>query len=104
MELIEFENLLTPSGQEALEYAQGLYPRENDYLTLYQKLNRIYPSDLSRCALEIAILRNEGTKKFPFASELYFTRVALQQASSWTISTFRAERYREFRSIIDLGC
>jgi hypothetical protein len=78
--------LLSPSGQEALQAAMALEPREVDYLVDFSKLSQLYPAALARAALEVAILRSEAANKFPFAQKLYFTREALEQASSYEIS------------------
>ena len=96
--------LLSPYGQQALRSAEELSPRESDYLASFQTLSRQYPPDLARSALEIAILRTEAKVKFPFAEQLYFTRPALEQASSWVVSNYRAARFSGFQRVIDLGC
>jgi hypothetical protein len=100
----EFQRLLTPTGQEAIAAAEQLQPREVHFLSHLQALSRHYPPDLARAVLEIAILRLEAKVKFPFADKLYFTREALEQASSFEISTYRAKRYRGFEQLVDLGC
>jgi hypothetical protein len=104
VDLIAWQELLTSEGQEAIEFARALSPREAEYLSHFQTLCRSYPRDLARSALEIAILRNEAEVKFPFAEQMYFTRQALQQASSWEVSSYRARRYLGFQALIDLGC
>jgi hypothetical protein len=104
MDLATFKDLLAPSGQAALQAAVSLQPRESDFLGHFQFLSRSYPADLARAALEIAILRGEAASKFPFANRLYFTREALEQASSFEVSTYRAERFRAFPYLADLGC
>jgi len=96
--------LLSPYGQQALRSAEDLSPRESDFLASFQTLSRQYPPNLARRALEIAILRTEAKVKFPFAEQLYFTRPALEQASSWVVSSYRAARYADFQRVIDLGC
>jgi hypothetical protein len=101
---IVFQQLLTPSGQEVLQAATALSPRESDFLIHFQSLSRRFPRDLARAALEIAILRREAATKFPFADKLYLTRQAMEQASSFEISSYRAERFRQFPYIADLGC
>ncbi len=35
---------------------------------------------------------------------MYFTREALEQASSYEVSSYRAQRYRPFERVADLGC
>lgn len=82
----------------------ALQPREVDFLRYFQGLSRRYPRQLARVALEIAILRGEAGRKFPFADQLYLTREALEQASSYPVSTYRAGRYRGFTRVVDLGC
>jgi SAM-dependent methyltransferase len=104
MEITTFFDLLTPSGQEALSVAQDLNPREADFLAHFQTLSRLFPPSLARASLEIAILRTEASRKFPAAAQMYFTRPALQQASSYPLSSYRAQRYREFSRLLDLGC
>ena len=104
MDPASFRNLLTDSGQEALVTAEALQPREVDYLQHFQVLNRLYPADLARAALETAILRLEAVKKFPGANRMYFTRQALEQASSSEVSNYRAERFQPFDVKADLGC
>ncbi|MBN1665886.1 MAG: hypothetical protein JW862_02320 [Anaerolineales bacterium] len=104
MDLKSFRDLLTPFGQEVLQAAQAMQPREADFLTCFQQLDRQYPRELARSALEIAIYRQQAAKKFPLAERMYFTRPALEQASSYQVSAYRAERYRGYAQIADLGC
>jgi hypothetical protein len=104
VDLSTFQVLLTPSGQEILQAATALAPRESEFLIHFQSLSRHYPPDLARAALEIGILRREAIVKFPFASELYLTRQSLEQASSFEVSSHRAERFRQFAYVTDLGC
>jgi hypothetical protein len=99
-----FNQLLLPSGQEILCSATALSPKESDFLIHFQSLSRRYPPELARAALEIAILRREASIKFPFADKLYFTRQAMEQASSYQISSYRVERFQPFLHIADLGC
>ena len=104
MELATFKDLLAASGQTALRAAVSLGPREVNFLGHFQVLSRSYSADLARAALEIAILRGEATSKFPFADRLYFIRETLEQASSFEVSAYRAERFRTFPFLADLGC
>jgi len=104
MRIETLRRLLTPMGQEALQLVEAAKPREEDFLAHYQALSRRYEPELARAALEIAIARIKAAAKFPFASQLYATREALEQASNWEISTYRAGRYRPYQRAIDLGC
>lgn len=104
MDRYSLRAILTPAGQAALQVASALRPRESDYLSCLQQLSRAVPEWLARPALEIAILRGEAVGKFPFADRLYLTREALEQASPWEVARYRAERYRPFDRLADLGC
>jgi hypothetical protein len=103
VDLTTFRHLLTPSGQAALQAAEALQPKELDFLPLFTSLQKHYPAELSRAALEIAINRLKAAGKFPFAEKMYFTREALEQASSYEVSSYRAQRYQSFDRIADLG-
>jgi hypothetical protein len=104
MQIETFTRLLAPEGQAALQAAQALEPREEDFLRHFQALSRSYDADLSRAALEVAIARGKAAAKFPFSEKLYFSREALEQASSWEIAAYRAERFCPFERLVDLGC
>lgn len=104
MDFESFVALLSPRGQHVLEAAGALHPTEKDYLAHWQTLTRSYPDNLVQAALETAILRREAQEKFSLAGSMYFTRPALEQASSLEVSRQRATRYAEFHHVIDLGC
>jgi SAM-dependent methyltransferase len=104
MDLENFRLLRTPAGERALRDAMALEPREADFLRYFQDLSRNHPRELARSALEIAILRGEAKGKFPFAAKLYFTREAFEQATAYEVSVYRADRYRPFDVVSDLGC
>lgn len=104
MQLASFTALLSPLGQSALVDAQGLEPKETDFLRCFTSLRRKYPDELAKAALETAILRNEAQAKFSNSDLMYFTRAALEQASSYEIACYRSRRYRGFSHLIDLGC
>lgn len=104
MDLSTFHALLTPAGQAALQSAATLEPREPDFLQHFTALSRQYPAELARAALEVSILRREAAGKFPRATEMYFTREALEQASPSAVSAWRARRFTGTDRLVDLGC
>jgi SAM-dependent methyltransferase len=104
MNLASFQALLSPTGQQALQAAEALAPRESDYLRHLTSLSRQYPRELAEAALETAILRLEAAGKFPHAAQMYFTRPALEQASSQEVSRYRCQRYAGCDRLLDLGC
>jgi len=104
MDVSQLKALLAPAGQQALQAAMLLEPREEGYLRHFQELSRRFPPDLAHAALEVAILRAEANAKFPFASQLYLVREAMEQASSWMVAEYRARRFTPFDLLLDLGC
>jgi len=104
MNIHDFNRLLEPDGEIAIEAASELNPIERDFLQHYQVLQRSFPDELARPALETAILREEAKKKFPFAERMFFIREALEQASSYEVSSYRANRYKGYSCLVDLGC
>ncbi len=104
MDFDSFSLLLTEKGQAALRAAEALQPVEKDYLVHFQSLCRTYPEELAQAALETAIFRQEAVVKFDQAGVMYFTRQALEQASSSEVARQRAVRYARLSRAIDLGC
>jgi hypothetical protein len=104
VEYRDFRRLLTPEGQQALQAAQELSPREVDFLAHFTSLSRSYPPGLARAALETAILRSRASLKFPKAGKMYFTRQALEQASAYPVASYCARRFAGFDYLADLGC
>jgi hypothetical protein len=104
VDVISIQTLLTPAGQTALAEAIALGPREFDFLSHFQRLSRQYPANIAKAALEIAILRGEAAAKFPFADELYFSRDAYEQSSSYEVSHYRMKRFQSFDCLVDLCC
>lgn len=58
----EFQELLTPQGQKALQEAQDLTPTESTFLQYHKALTKNYSSSLARTALGMAILRQKAEK------------------------------------------
>lgn len=104
MDLEVFARLLTPAGQAALEAAAGLNPSEAAFLTCLSRLQKQTDPPLARAALETVLLRRRARGKFTRAERMYFTREALEQSSGELIAAYRAERYRGFARVADLGC
>lgn len=104
MDLATFHTLLSPLGQAALAAATDRAPAEETFLAHLQPLQKRYPAELAKAALETAILRAKAAVKFSRAGAMYFTREALEQASGERISRYRAARYAGYAHVADLGC
>ncbi len=84
--------------------AVALSPTEENYLRALAQLKKHYPTLLVKTALETAIWRHKAQAKFSRAEAMYFTREALEMASSEIISRYRAERFKPFQQVADLAC
>ena len=101
IDLSTTEFLLSREGAELLEYAKSL---AGDLLTRLTTLRKRYPPEVSSAALELLELRHRAVRKFSRSDDMFFVREALEQASSETISCYRAERFPEGATVLDLGC
>lgn len=104
MDLLTFRQLLTPLGQAALKQAAELAPTESTFLVCFQKLRKQFTETLAKVALETILLRQKARSKFTAADQMYFTREALEQASSEAVARYRASRLSPYQSVADLCC
>jgi hypothetical protein len=105
MDPISLQMLLQPLGQEALVAAEELEPTPESVLTCLSTLQKRYPRELARAALETVLLRRQARQKFPtWWKRLYATREALEQASGERIALYRAGRYSAYPRVADLTC
>jgi SAM-dependent methyltransferase len=98
--------LLTPSGQECLVGVAETPITPQNHLQIVMHLRRRLDSQLAQAVVETALLRQKAAIKFSRADAMYFTRSALEQASSETVSTYRAKRFADagLHTVADLGC
>jgi hypothetical protein len=99
-----FDKLLTTTGQAAIAAAAALQPTEETFLRNLTQLRKHYDAALAKAALETVLLRARARAKFSRAEAMYFTREALEQASSEIIATYRARRYAGLGRVADVGC
>jgi SAM-dependent methyltransferase len=104
VDLATFAALLTPAGQAAVAEAAALAPREESFLRNFNQLAKRFPADLTRAALETALLRHRARGKFTRADQMYFTREALEQSSGEVIARYRAERFAAYEAVGDFCC
>lgn len=106
MHLQTFHFLLTPAGQQWLAETAVFPITPHNHLQIAVHLRQQLPPELAQAVLETVLLRQEAIAKFSRASQMFFTRSALEQASAEIISTYRARRFaaQGFQHIADLGC
>jgi SAM-dependent methyltransferase len=106
MRLETFYALLGTEGQRLLaELGREPITHEN-HLRVASELRRRVRAELASAIIETLVLRQRAASKFGRASDMYFTREALEQASAEIVSAHRARRYERagFTQVADLGC
>jgi SAM-dependent methyltransferase len=106
MQLEELNFLLGDEGQKWLAEVEQESLSGIDHLAVAQRLRDQIGPAFAHAVLETVLLRRRAATKFSRASKMYFTRQALQQASSEVISFYRSRRYSDagFNQVADLGC
>ena len=104
VDLATFEQLGTPLGEEALDAAMRLTPDESTFLRCAGRLEKRFPKELARAALEIALLREQARGKFYRANSMFFLREALQQSTGQDVAGERAKRFAGMGVVADLCC
>lgn len=104
MNLDLFRWLLSSPGQALLAEAMRSDLRESERLRVLTYLHRRAPAEQAAAAYETALLRRRAASKFARASEMYFTREALEQASGERIAAYRAERFAAYGQVGDFCC
>jgi len=67
-------------------------------LQIQQQLRQNYSAELVRLGLELAQLRKRAEGKFSLASQLWFTRQSLEQATSEQVASHKASRFAQLDS------
>ncbi|KPL81395.1 class I SAM-dependent methyltransferase [Herpetosiphon geysericola] len=105
MEIEGFRWLLSVAGQQLLaELNADAELNEANFLRYTTKLRKHYPAAAVTAALETSLLRRASQAKFPQASQLYFTREALEQATPWLVANYRQRHFAAGSHLADLGC
>ena len=96
--------LLSPPGQALLTEATHSDLHDGERLRVLTHLRKHATAEQAAAAYETAWLRQRATQKFARASQMYFTREALEQASGERIAAYRAERFARFANVGDFCC
>jgi hypothetical protein len=104
MNLPTFRWLLSPEGQRALAIAADLPLTDASHLADLERLRRSYAPDQAAAVLETVRLRRRAAIKFALAERMYFTREALEQATSESVAAHMAARFAPYGTVADLCC
>jgi SAM-dependent methyltransferase len=102
LELVDF--LLSVRATEALSRLNGEDLSEANTLELVTRLRKQFSPAEAAVLLDQARLREKARRKFDKADQLFFTDDALQQATSPACAAYRAQAFRSYTRVADLGC
>jgi len=106
MRLADLQFLLSTEGQKHLDQLATEPITAESHLRVATQLRRSVDASQAHALLETILLRQRAAKKFSQASEMYFTRKGLEQASAELVTAYRAERFASLgvKRVADLGC
>jgi protein-L-isoaspartate O-methyltransferase len=109
MDLMDRETLhwlRTSAGQRLLAELAEVPLSDAEVLPTLTRLRAHYSPEQARAAVEQTLLRRRAAAKFPDAARLFFTREALEQASSAAVASHRARRFAGAgcAHVLDVGC
>ncbi len=96
--------LETPEGEAALAMAASRAPSPATLLSDLEAMRRRFDPDVAAAALELVTLRERAAVKFTLADRMFFTRDALEQATSESVARHTAARYRGSAQVWDVCC
>jgi len=100
----ESAELLSPDGQQLLDWLSGQEVSPDRALRLAKELRGRYPASLIAAALTQQSLRVAAREKFSRADAMLFTRAGLEQASSELAAGHSARRFADLGIVADLCC
>ncbi len=106
MDQTQLQFLLSSEGQRLLAQTADPPLKEENHLQIASRLRQQIDPHFAQAVIETVWLRQRASAKFSRANEMYFTRPALEQASSEIVSKHRARRFFQagFAHVADLGC
>lgn len=106
MTLDDLAFLLSDAGQRWLAELSETAVTPQTHLQIATWLRQKLPPAQAQAVLETIVLRQHAAAKFSRASQMYFVRAALEQASAEIVAQHRARRFAALgcQHLADLGC
>lgn len=100
----DLEFLKSPAGQKWLAELAEQPINDATHIQWASRLRRDLTQTETHAILETTVLRQRAKAKFSRADRMYFTRRGLEMSSAEAISYYRAERFKPFARVVDMGC
>jgi SAM-dependent methyltransferase len=106
MNLDDLHFLLSPKGERSLRETANHPITPDNHLQVASSLRRRLKPAQAQAVLETVLLRQLAAAKFSRAHQMFFTRPALEQATSEIVAGYRARRFAALgiNHVADLGC
>ena len=93
------------SAQPELHQLTAHPPNDATLLAALTQLRRKFTPEQASALVKTARLRQRAVHKFgEQAQKMFFAEQALQQATSWPVATYTAQRYQGHDWVVDMGC
>ena len=96
--------LTSESARPVLNQAEEDFRDKVNALTINKRLRKSISPTRAAIVIEQVLLRSRAKVKFDRASELFFTRKSLEQATSERIARHKANRFAHLPSVADICC
>lgn len=100
----DYEWLVGPDGGRWLETAKSAALEQKSLANLAARLRQDLPASRVHLVLEQLELRQRARKKFSAAERMFFTRLALEQATDQWVAAYKASRFPAGEPVADLCC
>jgi hypothetical protein len=102
--LDQLQYLQSEEGTALLAAIREFDPQPNSGLAVISQLRKSYLPEMVAAGMTIHQLRVRAREKFTRAELMWFTRDGFEQATSESISRYRAERFASHTRIVDMCC
>jgi THUMP domain-containing protein len=100
----DYEWLVGHDGARWLETAKSAALEQKSLANLATRLRQELPPERVHLVLEQLDLRQRAKEKFGAAERMFFTRVALEQATDQWVAAYKASRFPTGEPVADLCC
>ena len=100
----DFLWLMSDEAAPILKKAQDAFSDRVNAVRIAKSLRKITTPTRAALTMEQAQLRIRARAKFIRASEMFFTRRGLEQATGRRIAKYKAGRFRKLKNVADVCC
>ncbi|MEM7782765.1 MAG: hypothetical protein AAF623_05375 [Planctomycetota bacterium] len=100
----DYRWLVSDEAIPILKETRESFKQRVNALSIAKRLRKTCSPSRSALLMEQAQLQIRAARKFELSDSMFFTRKGLEQASSWRIAEYKADRYAAFNRVADICC